>query len=84
MENNDPINDILNRHKKKLLCDLCQKSIRFWQKGVRVVIRTKEVVWLEYYHIGCLEKKGMLRRINKVKAGKWDKDPDPETSNIVH
>ena len=84
MENNE-IFSILDRHKKKLLCDLCQKKIWFFQKGVRCVIRTKENVWSEYYHITCLEKRGILRRINKLKAGRWDKDNgDQPSSNVVH
>jgi hypothetical protein len=84
MENNDEITAILNRHKKHLTCDICRKSFRFYQKVVKVIIRTKENVWLEYYHIKCLEKRGMLRRVNKLRAGKWDKDNEPETSNVVH
>lgn len=84
MENNE-IFSILDRHKKVIQCDLCQKKIRFWQKGVRCVIRTKENVWTEYFHIGCLEKRGILRKIREVKAGRWDKDnKDQPSSNVVH
>jgi hypothetical protein len=47
-------------------------------------MRTKENIWVEYYHMKCLEKKGYIRRI-KQKAGRWDDDKDePGTSNVVH
>ena len=60
-------------------CDLCRKKIRTWNpfaKAVKVVIRIKEHVWTEYYHIKCLEKRGMLRKIKPEKAGRWDKDKE--------
>lgn len=85
MENNDIIK-LLDRHKKNIICDLCTKKIRFYQKGVRCVIRTKDNIWAEYFHIKCLEKRGVLRRIREVKAGRWDnndKDREP-SSNVVH
>jgi len=75
--------EILNRHKKDIICDLCIKRIWFFQKAVRCVIRTKENIWAEYYHIKCLEKRGLIRRI-KTKAGRWD-DRDPQgTTNVIH
>ena len=50
------------------------------------VVRMKENIWTEYYHIKCLEKAGFIRKIKKEKSGKWDKDDrkDDGTSNIVH
>lgn len=84
MVSNDPL-EILNKHKRNLTCDICTKKFWFWQKAVRVIIRTKENVWAEYYHIRCLEKKGYLRRIRNIKAGRWDdKDPgDRPATNTV-
>lgn len=74
--------DILNRHKKDILCDLCGKRVWFFQKALRFVIRTKENVWAEYYHVKCLEKGGYIRK--RQKAGRWnDKDPQG-TSNVIH
>lgn len=77
-------NEILDRHKKGIICDLCQKTIWFWQKGIRCVVRIKDDIWTEYYHIKCLEKRGYLRRVRKLRAGKFDKTDDEPTSNIVH
>jgi len=76
--------DILDKHKKNKICDLCHKRLWFWQKSIRFVIRTKENVWAEYYHVLCLIKRGYLRKIEK--AGRFDRDDrDPEsTSNIIH
>ena len=81
--NNNDIFTILDRHKKNLVCDLCRKKIRAWNpfnKALRCVIRTKENIWTEYYHIRCLERAGVLRKLYKVKAGKWDKDPEEGTA----
>lgn len=85
MENNEIIN-LLNRHKKDIICDICRKRVWFFQKGIRCVVRTKENVWAEYYHIKCLENKGVLRRLRKIQAGRRDnKDGDNQsTSNVVH
>jgi len=41
-------------------------------------------MWTEYYHVSCLEKHGILRKIRKEKSGRWDKDEDPGTGNLVH
>lgn len=82
MENNDIFN-ILHRHKKELLCDLCRKKFWFFQKAVRSIVRTKENIWVEYYHMKCLEKAGFIRKIKQQKAGRWD-DKDPKsTSNVI-
>jgi hypothetical protein len=76
--------DILDKHKKNKTCDLCGKRLWFWQKSIRFVIRTKENVWAEYYHVLCMVKRGYLRKVEKVKSGRWD-DRDPQgTSNVVH
>ena len=87
MENNsNDIFTILDRHKKNLLCDLCRKKIKTWNpfnKAVRCVIRTKENIWTEYYHIKCLEAAGVLRKLKKLKAGRWDKDDEPQTALSV-
>ena len=80
---NDDIK-ILDRHKKNLTCDICKKQIWFFQKVVRAVIRVKDHVWAEYYHIKCLERRGILRKLPKAKKGRWDKDDDKGTTNIVH
>ena len=68
-------------------CDLCRKKIILWnpfRKAVQCVIRIKEQVWTEYYHVSCLEKHGILRKIRKEKSGRWDKDEDTGTGNLVH
>ena len=83
--NNNDIFSILDQHKKDLLCDLCRKKIRTWNpfnKAVRCVIRTKENIWTEYYHIKCLEAAGILRKIKKLKAGRWD-DKDPQGTALT-
>ena len=80
---NDDIK-VLDKHKKNITCDLCHKQVWFFQKVVRCVIRMKENVWAEYYHIKCLEKKGILRKLQKAKKGRWDKDDSAGTTNIVH
>ncbi len=70
-----------------IYCDLCRKKIRTWNpfsKGLKFVIRIKERVWTEYYHTDCLKKYGILRKIKKEKAGRWDKDEDTGTGNLVH
>jgi hypothetical protein len=70
-----------------IYCDLCRKKIRTWNpfsKALKCVIRIKEQVWTEYYHKGCLEKFGILKKIRKEKAGRWDKDEDMGTGNLVH
>jgi hypothetical protein len=82
MENSD-IFDILHRHKKKILCDLCQKRFWFYQKAVRSVVRTKENIWVEYYHLNCLLKAGLARKL-KQKSGRWDDRDKQGTSNVVH
>lgn len=83
MDNNDIIN-ILNRHKKDIICDICRKRVWFFQKAIRCVVRTKDNIWAEYYHIKCLEKRGILRRVNKTKAGKFDDRNDENTTNVIH
>ena len=68
-------------------CDLCRKKIRLWNpfsKALKCVIRIKEQMWTEYYHVSCLEKHGILRKIRKEKSGRWDKDEDTGTGNLVH
>lgn len=72
---------ILDRHKKDLICDICTKKIWFFQKCVRAVIRVKDNIWAEYYHIKCMEKFGLLQKLEKTKKGRWD---DEGTSNLVH
>jgi hypothetical protein len=75
---------ILDRHKKNITCDLCRKTIWFFQKAIRCVVRSKDNIWAEYYHIKCLEKRGILRRLEKKRAGKWDDDDDKgNTTNLV-
>lgn len=83
MENNEEVYRFLNRHKKNISCDLCRKRIWFFQKSIRCVIRTKDNIWIEYYHMKCLEKKGLIRKLEKKRAGKWD-DEDKGTNNLVH
>ena len=77
---NDDIK-ILDRHKKNITCDACNKQIWFFQKAVRLVRSVKNNVWAEYYHIKCIQK--VLTKY-KPKDNK-DKDEDePSTSNLVH
>ena len=83
MDSND-IYHILNRHKKDIICDLCRKRIWFFQKVIRCVIRTKENIWAEYYHIKCLEKHGLIRRVRQVRSGRWDNKDDKGTNNVIH
>ena len=83
MDNNDEVFKILNRHKRNISCDLCRHRVWFFQKVVRCVIRTKDNVWIEYYHIKCLEKRGLIRKIRQQKAGRFD-DKDPSTTNVIH
>jgi len=78
--NNNEFYAILDKHKKRLHCDFCRKKLWFFQKTVRFVIRTKENVWSEYYHVGCLKKMGIVIE-KKEKTGKWD---DEGTNNLVH
>ncbi len=82
MDSND-IYHILNRHKRDITCDLCRKRTWFFQKVLRFVISTKENIWVEYYHMKCLERRGYLRKIKKEKSGRWD-DRDQPTSNVIH
>ena len=82
MENNDILR-ILHRHKRVLLCDLCSKKFRFWDKVIRNIVSTKENIWVEYYHIKCLEKRGFIRR-KKEKAGRFDNKDEQGASNVVH
>jgi len=82
MESNETFK-ILNRHKKDISCDLCRKRIWFFQTGLRFVIRTKENIWVEYYHAKCLEKRGLIRKMKQQKAGRWD-DKDQGTANVIH
>ena len=49
-------NDILDRHKKDIICDVCNKRIYFYQKFVERIAGIKDNIWKEYYHIKCLEK----------------------------
>ena len=78
-------NDVLDRHKKDITCDLCTKRVWFWQKAIRRVVRIKDDIWTEYYHIKCLEKIGIIIRVRKLKAGKFDnKDDNEPSTNIVH
>ena len=77
--NNEDVYEFLNRHKKDIICDLCRKRIWFVQKGIRFVIRAKDNVWVEYYHVKCLEKRGYLRKVKK--ESRWDKEG---TNNLIH
>ena len=82
-----------NMQNNDIYCDVCRKKIfifldRTWNpfnKIVKCVVRLKEHVWVEYYHMNCLIKSGRARRIKKQKAGRWDKDDDKgPTTNLVH
>ncbi len=77
----------------QMYCDLCRKKIwilfnRHWNpfnKIIRCVVRTKEHVWVEYYHMKCLIKSGRMIKIKKERAGRWDdKDPSQPTTNVTH
>ena len=82
MENND-IFKILHRHKREIVCDLCHKRFWFFQKIARNIVRMKDNIWVEYYHIKCLEKRGFIRR-KKEKAGRFDNKDEQGASNVVH
>ena len=49
-------NDILDKHKKDITCDLCKKRIWFFQKFAVRIAGIKENIWKEYYHVKCLKK----------------------------
>ena len=70
----------------EMVCDLCRKKIRTWNpfaKAVKVVIRIKEHMWTEYYHVKCLEERGMLRKLKKEKSGRWDDDKEGSNTTQV-
>ena len=77
-------NEILDRHKKGITCDICQKTVWFFQKGIRCVVRVKDNIWTEYYHIKCLEKRGYLRRVRKLRQPDKKYKEDEGTGNLVH
>ena len=84
MSNNDEFFKLLDRHKKNITCDLCNNTIWFFQKAIRCVVRIKENIWTEYYHVKCLKKVGAIRKLDKSKKDKRGKNDDSSTSNLVH
>ena len=75
--------------RRKLYCDICRKDIHTWNpfnKAVRLRVRIPkpDVIWDEYYHMKCLIKAGVLVKRPKQKAGRWDKNEDDGTNNLVH
>ena len=47
------------------VCDICRKKLKrwqFWRKGIKCVMRIKDDFWVEYYHMDCALKTGLIKK----------------------